>query len=237
LSPQQPCIADHTSWNNAVPDSRLPVLSSLYRYFALGCPPPPPWRAWDDELVAIQTDLAGSRVWRFAHHRSVVARDDGIPGTYFWYQPHANISPNGRWALFTSNWEKTLGLATNSEPEGIYRTDVFVVRLLGGSFTDAPLTLGKVIRAVHFTELRGRIDVLRVVHGLAPFVWTDIDLGPGSIIRRAHLTDLRTALQQAYTAAGLTPPTFMEPITSGVTFVRAAHLEELQNAVIALEGG
>ena len=237
LSPRQTYIADHTSWNNAQPDRRVPVLSSLYRYYK-NTLNTTPWRPWDDEIVAIQTDAtAGARVWRFAHHRSNITMDVPGDGTYFWYQPHANISPNGRWALFTSNWEKTLGLATNSEPEGIYRTDVFIVRLLGGSFTDAPLTLGKVIKAVHFTELRGRIDVLRVIHGLTPFAWTDIDLGPGSLIKRAHLIDLRTALAQAYTAAGQTPPAFTETITSQVTFVRASHLEELQNAVIALEGG
>ena len=241
LSPQQPCIADHTSWNNAVANQRVPVLSSLYRYAAhapSGCPPPPPWRAWDDEVVAIRTDLSGgSRVWRFAHHRSNVGRDDGKEGTYFWYQPHANISPNGRWALFTSNWEKQLGTATNSEPEGIYRTDVFVVRLLSGTFLDAPLTSGALVRAVHFIELRARIDILRVVYGLAPYAWTDPTIEPGVTVRATHLTDLRTALQQAYLAAGQTPPSFSESITPGATLIRATHIEELQTAVIALEEG
>jgi hypothetical protein len=236
LSPRQTYIADHTSWNNAQPDRRVPILSSLYRYYK-NTQNTTPWRAWDDEIVAIQTDAtAGGRVWRFAHHRSNITMDVPGDGTYFWYQPHANISPNGRWALFTSNWEKTLGTATNSEAEGIYRTDVFIVRLLGGSFTHAPLTSGMVVRAVHFTELRGRIDVLRVAYGLAPYAWTDGDL-VGAIIKRAHLTDMHTALQQAYVAAGQPPPTFTETITSGITFVRAAHIEELQNAVIALEGG
>ena len=145
-------------------------------------------------------------MWRFAHHRSNVGRDDGQAGTYFWYQPHANISPNGRWALFTSNWEKTLGIASISEPEGIYRTDVFIVRLSSGPFTDASLTAGNIIRAVHFTELRERIDILRVAHGLSPYSWTDPALGPGTLVRATHLTELRSALQQAYSAAGQTPP-------------------------------
>jgi hypothetical protein len=238
LSPPQPCIADHTSWNNAAPDRRVPVLSSLYRYFASGCPTPPPWRAWDDELVAIQTDTSsGSRVWRFAHHRSSVVRDDGQLGTYFWYQPHANVSPDGRWALFTSNWEKTLGLATNSEPEGVYRTDVFVVKLLTGLFTDTPLTAGVSVKAIHFIELRDRIDLLRFFNGLAPYGWTDPALGPGVLVKAIHLLDLRTALRETYTAAGRTPPSFADTITAGSTFIRASHLEELRTAVIALEGG
>jgi hypothetical protein len=238
LSPQQPCIADHTSWNNAAADRRVPVLSSLYRYVADGCPPPPPWRAWDDELVAIRTDLSGgSRVWRFAHHRSNVARDDGPQGTYFWYQPHANISPNGLWALFTSNWEKTLGLANSGEPDGAYRTDVFIVRLLSGRFTDAPLTAGVVVKAVHFTELRAHIDVVRATYELAPYAWTDPNLAAAFTIKAAHLVELRTALHQAYLAAGLAPPMYPDTIVSGVTPVRASHIEELRSAILALEGG
>src|SRR5688500_3947815 len=33
LQPQQTYIADHTSWNNARADRRVPVLSALYRYY------------------------------------------------------------------------------------------------------------------------------------------------------------------------------------------------------------
>jgi hypothetical protein len=237
LLPRQTFIADHTSWNNAQPDRRVPVLSALYRYYKNSYNTTP-WRAWDDEIVAIQTDSPGaSRVWRFAHHRSDITMDVPGDGTYFWYQPHANISPDGRWALFTSNWEKTLGTAANSEPEGIYRTDVFVVRLLSGTVSDVPLTAGSVVKAVHFTDLRARIDVLRVTHGLTPYGWTDPVLLPGVTVMAAHLTDLRAALQQAYTAAGQPPPSFSEPIAARATVIRALHLEELRAAVLSLEGG
>jgi hypothetical protein len=238
LQPQQIYIADHTSWNNARADRRVPVLSALYRYYKHSYNTTP-WRAWDDEIIAIQTDAPGaSTVWRFAHHRSDITMDMPGDGTYFWYQPHANISPNGRWALFTSNWEKTLGTAANAEPEGAYRTDVFIVRLLSGSFSDAPLTSGEVIKAVHFTELRGRIDILRAMYGLTPYGWTDPDLRPGiTPVKAAHLTDLRTALQQAYSAAGQLPPRFGETIAGGATIIRAQQLEEVRTAVLALEGG
>ena len=41
-------------------------------------------------------------------------------------------------------------------------------------FSDDPLTAGtSPIRVVHITELRTRIDVLRVRFGLAPFAWTN----------------------------------------------------------------
>ena len=241
LTPQQIYIADHTSWNNAQPDRRVPILSSTYRYYD-GTFNTAPWRAWDNEIIAIQTDAgsAGATVWRFAHHRSNVARDDAIDGTYFWYQPHANVSPNGRWALFTSNWEKTLGNAHPAETDGgaaLFRTDVFIVSLAAGSFTDDPLTVsGTIVRAIHFIELRVRVNVLRAQYKLPPVLWTDPLLLPGTVVRAAHLTQLRTALQDAYKAASQPPPSFGEPITAGVTVIRASHLQELRDAVLALEG-
>jgi hypothetical protein len=140
LTPAQTFLADHTSWNNARPDRRVPILSSLYRYYKNSYNTTP-WRAWDDEIVAIDTSGAGT-VWRFAHHRSDITADLPGDGTYFWYQPHANISPNGRWALFTSNWEKSLGIAAVTEPDGLYRTDVFLVALGAGTFTDDPILPG-----------------------------------------------------------------------------------------------
>jgi hypothetical protein len=239
LSPQEVYVADHTSWNNAQPDRLVPILSSLYRYYN-GTFNTAPWRAWDDEIVAIQTDAgsAGATVWRFAHHRSNIARDDGVDGTYFWYQPHGVISPNGRWALFTSNWEKSLGLAANPEPDGRYRTDVFLVALAAGTFTDDPLISGVTrVKAIHITELRARIDVLRVARQLPTFAWSDPALGPGLTIGALHVHELRTALGQAYGAAGVPPPLFTDAITPQITPIRAVHIQELRQAVVSLEGG
>jgi hypothetical protein len=237
LSPREIYLADHTSWNNAQPDRRVPILSSTYRYYN-GTFNTTPWRPWDDEIIAIQTDGGGAAtVWRFAHHRSNIQRDDGIDGTYFWYQPHAVISPDGRWALFTSNWEKTLGTAVGSEPSGLYRTDVFLVSLAAGPFTDDQIVgTGTFIRASHITELRTRIDVQRVRFGLATFPWTDPGLGPGMVVQAAHLTEMRAALSQANQAAGRGPLGFTDTITARSTIVRAIHIQELRNAVVALEG-
>jgi hypothetical protein len=130
---QEIYLSDHTSWNNATPGTLMPILSSLYRYYD-GTFNTAPWRAWDDEIVAIDTHApgAGAAVWRFAHHRSNVSYDDDPSrALYFWYVPNAVISPNGRWAIFTSNWEKTLGSAVDSDiqPGGRYRCDVFLVAL------------------------------------------------------------------------------------------------------------
>ena len=116
-------LADHSTWNNAQPSTLVPVISSTYRYGANTTP----WRAWDDEIIGIDTTGGiGGIVYRFAHHRSTVASDTDPTTTYFWYQPIANVSPNGQWVIFTSNWEKTLG---TDSPEGTFRQDVFMVHL------------------------------------------------------------------------------------------------------------
>ena len=105
-------------------------------------------------------------------------------------------------------------------------------------FTDAPLRPGVTpVRAVHFTELRTRIDVLRRAAGLAPFAWTDPVLTAGvTPVRLAHLLELREALAAAYMAAGRAAPGWTEAaLVVGTTPIRAAHLLELRAAVIALE--
>ena len=115
----------------------------------------------------------------------------------------------------------------------------FVVTVVEtAAFTDHPLRPGVTpIRAVHFLELRARIDGLRTRVGLSPFGWTDPVLTPGlTMVRQAHLTELRTALAQAYSAAGRPPPAYTDPeLPAGATAIRAVHLMELRTAVEALE--
>jgi hypothetical protein len=124
LTPKVVYLSEHSTWNNAVNDRSLPVISSTFRFNNESAP----WRALDDELIAIETE-GPSTVYRFAHHRSD-SRDEANPAsTYFWYQPIANVSPCGRWALFTSNWEKTLG--ADPADAGRSRQDVFLVQLGG----------------------------------------------------------------------------------------------------------
>ena len=105
-------------------------------------------------------------------------------------------------------------------------------------FTDHPLERGVTpVRAIHFLELRARIDALRAGAGRPAFGWTDPLLTPGvTPIRRVHLTELRAALSEAYSAAGRETPTYADPVvTAGVTVIWAAHLMELRAAVAALE--
>jgi hypothetical protein len=128
LSPKEIYLADHPSWHNAQHDRLVPFIDANYRYGTVQSQ----WRAWDEEIFAVQTDGAGGGglVWRFAHHRSAVADDLDPSRIGFWYTPRANVSPDGRWALFTSNWEKTLGTDPGGSAGSRARQDVFLVELM-----------------------------------------------------------------------------------------------------------
>ncbi len=109
-TPHQYIYSGHHSWNNARPDALVPVVGSIVRDSTQTSLP---WRIYDNEIIAIATDGSG-KVYRFAHHRSVWDRSD------FWDDPHGNISQDGRWYVFTSNWGRTVGAG---------RHDIFIVQL------------------------------------------------------------------------------------------------------------
>lgn len=112
LTPSAKGLDDHSDWRNAQPGKQLPVLSATIRK-DLPLLSGGPWCAWDDELLTIATDRSGV-VTRLCHHQAVYD-----PANYQ-TQPEAHIDPTGRYALFASNWGKTLGAG---------RTDVFLVAL------------------------------------------------------------------------------------------------------------
>ena len=106
------------------------------------------------------------------------------------------------------------------------------------AFTDHSIEPGVTpVKAIHFRELRARIDALRAAARRPAFRWTDRGLSPRvTPIKRVHLTELRAALGEAYSAAGRAALTYTDPaITAGTTVIRAAHLMELRAAVVALE--
>ena len=105
-------------------------------------------------------------------------------------------------------------------------------------FTDDPIRPGVTpVRAIHFTDLRARIDSLRAAAGLGRFRWTDPALRAGATpVRLVHLTELRSALAAAYTAAGRSVPRWTDAApVAGTTPIRMVHLMELRAAVVALE--
>ena len=128
---------------------------------------------------------------------------------------------------------------TATDPGGLSATASFTATVgRPGTFTDDPILPGSTpVRAIHFAELRTRIDALRRRAALAPFAWTDPVLTAGATpVRLAHLIELREALAEAYAAAGRATPVWTDAApAAGTTLIRAAHVTELRAAVIALE--
>ncbi|MCY4506677.1 MAG: M12 family metallo-peptidase, partial [Acidobacteria bacterium] len=126
---------------------------------------------------------------------------------------------------------------TATDPGGLSATRTFEV-VVTAPFTDDPLQPGVTpIKAVHFMELRARIDALRSRGGLSAFRWTDPIIQAGvTPVKLVHLLELRDALAAAYLAAGRAAPHWTEaaPVAE-TTPIRAAHLTELRAAVVALE--
>jgi peptidyl-Asp metalloendopeptidase len=101
-------------------------------------------------------------------------------------------------------------------------------------FTDPSLTVGgTLVKAIHITELRTRIDAVRTARGLLAYAWTDPSLA-AIAIKAVHITEMRTALGEAYAAAMQTAPSYTDSSLSGVT-IKAVHILELRAAVTALE--
>ena len=103
-------------------------------------------------------------------------------------------------------------------------------------FTDHPIERGVTpVRAIHFLELRARIDALRAGAGLPAFGWTDAVLTPGvTPVRLVHAAELRAALAEAYDAAGRKPPAYTDVLSPGER-IAAGQMMELRVAVRALE--
>jgi hypothetical protein len=124
LTPQEVFLSEHPTWINSTASNPLvPIIDATFRYGNNTVD----WRAWDDEIIAIETDARPATVWRFAHHRSIVGSESDPTAPYFWYEPRPNVSPDGHWVLFTSNWEKTLGVDVRDG--GTARQDVFLLKL------------------------------------------------------------------------------------------------------------
>lgn len=106
-------------------------------------------------------------------------------------------------------------------------------------FTDTPLVPGVTpIRAIHITELRTRVNLVRAAKGLGAFSFTDPTLTIGTtVVKAVHVIQLRTALAQAYLAAALPPPTYTnsDATLAGGSVVKAVDISELRAAVIAIE--
>jgi hypothetical protein len=115
---------EHSSWFNASTNPQAPILFSRYNITA-----PPGPLTWYGEIIAAATD-GSNKVWRFAHNHN-----GGLVG--FAGQSFAQISNDGRWALFSSYWDGTLGAAAGDFGFS-KRIDTFIVDLLTPASTPPP---------------------------------------------------------------------------------------------------
>jgi hypothetical protein len=163
---------------------------------------------------------------------------DATPGDY----DSVNCNAGGRaypnYGLYNAQW--TAGTSYTNATYGmtirvLSRTgSTFAVSV--GFFTDDPLTANvSVIRAVHITELRSRIDTQRVRFGLAAFAWNDTLVAGTTSIQAQHIIDLRTALSGVYAIRGVQSPEFSDPVLVPGIPVKAVHIAELRGAVLAIE--
>src|SRR5439155_10674794 len=112
------CDADHNSWLNSFTNANAPILisryggsSSCYQY------------AWTGEIDAAAVD-GSNTVWRFAHNHNA-----GF--SCYYGQSFAQISNDGKWALFSSYWDGTLGADTSFGCSN--RIDTFIVDLMSAT--------------------------------------------------------------------------------------------------------
>lgn len=101
-------VESHLSWNNVQSDDAQPVMDMFIRFSDV-VNAATAWRPWDNELVLIATSGTPT-VWRIAHVHTVAYSSAvlgcGISAGGYLFTP--NISQDGRYALFTSNWGCTL---------------------------------------------------------------------------------------------------------------------------------
>jgi hypothetical protein len=111
------CDADHISWLNSMSNPNAPILISRYT-LSTQCN-----YAWTGEIDMAATD-GSNTVWRFAHNHN-----GGL--VCYYGQGFAEISNDGKWALFSSYWDGTLGSDTSFGCSS--RIDTFIIDLTGAS--------------------------------------------------------------------------------------------------------
>lgn len=131
----------HWTWNDDNPSDTMPVCGSFYAggsaqgdgsLSALINPLLQITAVYDREIVCVSTS-GPSKVWRFAHSRASTGLNANSGAvSNFWATPRGNVSQDGKFYMFTSDWEWSLGDEQGSLGcpfSGQCRTDVFIVEL------------------------------------------------------------------------------------------------------------
>lgn len=171
-----------------------------------------------------------------------VAASGALPFTYQWYagisgdtsSPIGGATSSGFTTPALTSPKKYWARVTNGSGSANSNTATISV-----TFTDSTLTASTRVKRVHITELRTRIDALRLKYGgLSPFSYTsDPTITPGvTTIKAQHILQLRAALAPAYFNATATTATYAtDPSLAAGTRVKTAHIAELRALVLSIE--
>ena len=190
--------------------------------------------------------LGGSQGTGIASTLTAIVRDDYSAGAWAtMFVATSNAGTPGRWGhyngstphdVYPNTW--LIGGKTQSGGQANENSRIHNAWLMRGRdepfpFTDDPIIVGvTLVKAVHVTELRARIDSARVARGLSPYSWSTT-ITAGTTITAAHILELREALRQSYVAASATPPTYTDPSLAAGMMIRAVHITELRSATLA----
>lgn len=118
--------ADHTSWHNATSDAA--ALAPFFSDCQQGGTYPPDFGWWSQEIIGISATDPHT-VWRFCHHRMNGFSEGTPPIPNFFYSAMIQVDPLGQFAMFASNWDKSLGDHPAPPAGAGKRCDVFIVKL------------------------------------------------------------------------------------------------------------
>lgn len=98
--------------------------------------------------------------------------------------------------------------------------------------TDGTIVQGSTpVKAVHITQLRSAVNLVRAVAGLGNATWTDSLMVGVTSVRAVHIQELRDNLNLALDQLTIQRPSYTDPtLTPGVT-IKKTHIDELRNAV------
>jgi RHS repeat-associated protein len=101
------------------------------------------------------------------------------------------------------------------------------------TFTDDPLVAGTtMVKALHVTELRSAINLLRQRAGIATVSWAET-VSSGVIVKASHITEMRTRLEEARTALGLAATSYTDPGLTVGNLIKAVHIQEIRDSLKA----
>jgi Zn-dependent metalloprotease len=191
--------------------------------------------SWADAAAFIDAGKSyGSGTVNSAFHNPLGGRPGFVKSSFGYTGTRLDLSPLAGQSI---KLRFRIGSDESFESLGWLLDNVALYTCIPGTFADDPIVAqSSIIRTIHISELRDRINSIRVHRGLHAFAWTDPVLVPGvTPVKAAHFLEMRAALGQAYNAAGVSPPVYTNAIITAGIEINKVNLDELRLAVLAIE--